>query len=60
MIAAAFPTVTVSLVYMIWDACRRRVSRSLRAAGLSTISEKLAHRLACLTLVMKPLPGRRG
>jgi hypothetical protein len=63
MIAAAFPTATVSLVYMLWDACRRspgRATRFPRADEPPTDEEKLGHRLDRLTLVVKPLPGRRG
>jgi hypothetical protein len=63
MIIAAFPTVTLSLVYVLWDACRRsrrRATRPPRAAEPPTGDEHLEHRLDCLTLVMKPLPGRRG
>ena len=63
MIAAAFPTATLSLVYVLWDACRRsrrRATRSPRAAEPTADEQKLEHRLDCLTLVMKPLPGRRG
>jgi hypothetical protein len=64
MVVVAFPTVTVSVVYMIWDFCRlwrrRLAARSLLAAETLSGAEKLRHRLACLTLVLKPLPGRRG
>jgi hypothetical protein len=63
MIVAAFPTAAVSLVYVLWDGCRRsrrRATRSPRAAEPLTGDQRLQHRLDCLTLVMKPLPGRRG
>jgi hypothetical protein len=64
MVVAAFPTVTVSVVYVIWDSCRRwrrrRAARSPLAAEPLSDDEKLQHRLNCLTLVMKPLSGRRG
>jgi hypothetical protein len=48
---------------MFWDACRcspRRATGSPRAAEPPTDEEKLGHRLDRLTLVVKPLPGRRG
>jgi hypothetical protein len=64
MVVAAFPTVAASVVYVIWDSFRRwrrrLAARPPMAAEPPSGDEKLRHRLACLTLVLKPLPGRRG
>ncbi|HKI34014.1 MAG TPA: hypothetical protein VKA46_19330 [Gemmataceae bacterium] len=60
--ATAFPTVAVSLVYMLWDACRRARRRRTPPppppdeppAG----DEQVEYRLDCLTVLAKPLPRR--
>jgi hypothetical protein len=58
--ATAFPTVAVSIVYIIWDACRRwRRRPGARPAKLRPGDEKVEHRLDCLNVLARPLPHRR-
>jgi hypothetical protein len=60
--ATAFPTVAVSLVYMLWDAIRRTARRSAPppAAADQPVGgdEQVENRLDCLTILAQPLPPR--
>jgi hypothetical protein len=61
--APAFHTVTVSLVYLLWNRCRRTRQRSAAPLAQSDhhsgSDEQLEYRLDSLTVLAKPLP-RRG
>jgi len=61
--ATALPTMAVSLVYLLWDACRRAHKRPRRApppVEAAGGDADVEHRLDCLTILSKPLPyGRR-
>jgi hypothetical protein len=60
--AAAFPTVVVSLVYMLWGACRRprrRLTPPVQAPAEGPAGdEHVEYRLDCLTILVRPLPRR--
>ena len=60
--ATVLPTLTVSVIYLVWDVCRR----TQRPAAPPTVGaralagdETLERRLDSLTLVVQPLPRRR-
>jgi hypothetical protein len=61
--ATAFPTVAVSLVYMVWDACRRTLRRQAPPPAASDPApggdDQVEHRLDCLAVLAKPLPRPR-
>jgi hypothetical protein len=60
--AAAFPTVAVSIVYIIWNACRRcgrRLPHLPPPASQASGDEHVEHRLDCLSVLARPLPRRR-
>jgi hypothetical protein len=59
--ATAFPTVAVSLVFLLWDACRRagQLAVSSRpAVEPSDGDQHVEHRLDCLTVMVKHVPRR--
>jgi len=59
--ATALPTMAVSLVYILWDACRRALKRQAppRPTQPTKGDEQVEQRLAYLTICAKPLPRRR-
>jgi hypothetical protein len=59
--ATALPTMAVSLVYILWDACRRALKRQAPPPPPqpTQADEHLEQRLVSLTFCAKPLPRRR-
>jgi hypothetical protein len=61
--ATALPTVAVTLIFILWDACRRAQQRLAPppppADELPDGDEQVEHRLDCLTVLSRPLPSRR-
>jgi hypothetical protein len=59
--ATALPTMAVSLVYLLWDACRRAHKRKAAPAPARMIEgdPHIEHRLDFLTILAKPLPSDR-
>ena len=61
--ATALPTMAVSLVYLLWDACRRAHKRKAPPPPPVRMVEgdpHIEHRLDFLTILAKPLPFERG
>ncbi len=55
--ATAIPTVAVSLVYVLWDACRRtrrRTASPRPAPEPPGGDQRVERRLDCLTVLAKP------
>jgi hypothetical protein len=62
--APAFHTVALSLVYLLWSACRRSQRQSAApsetAGSAPDGDERVEQRLDCLNLLARPLPPRRS
>jgi hypothetical protein len=57
----ALQTVAVSLVFLLWDACQRaRTSHPLSELAETPADgdELVEHRLECLSLLARPVPGQ--
>jgi hypothetical protein len=62
--AQAFHTVALSLVYLLWNTCRK-VRRHPEPAGDPAEAthdgdERVEQRLDCLSVLARPLPPRRS
>jgi hypothetical protein len=61
--AQAFHTVALSLVYLLWSACRRTQPQAAAPSATADTAhdgdERVEHRLDCLNVLARPLP-RRG